>query len=465
MKAGKRIVEKIKTVILVVLFLLTILLLYLLWTGDGNPIVLPEILSFGNGQKDVPEIKSMIGPAYLVRGNGDGSFSVTPVDSGKGFLRVAALLEEMSRESISIGTVSIRQCKEALEQYPSSVYVFSCDLPYESVCDVAAVSGVGEDAIGHITRLMVSEAAPDSIIIFDDAENLAYRIAGESIVLKPEAPEETADDGGIFYSTERIFGCSGNALIPVGEQSRLGVCDMAERKDPEGTDAARQIFGDTFDFVRRMTDSFGTVTYMYGYAQKTMTVFSDGSYEYKTETVGESAGFRKDLEAALAFVSGCGGWDAGGGISYRLSSYTEAGSGRASSYRFYFSALLNGTEVCSDNGYPVVVGVDGGKVCYYYRDMFFCENVREQNAAAVSDAANVIASNANFMYKILNNSALAPNTDEALSFVAESLVTVSTGYYRNTTDNSLVPCHIVDLSGGHRFYFGLYDGTPLGLSQ
>ena len=80
----------------------------------------------------------------------------------------------------------------------------------------------------------------------------------------------------------------GSVFLLLGSFSELSEMPFgaADGSKEVGTDAARAVFGDTFSFVRRITDSFGNVTYMYGYGEKNLYLYAEGAIEYRTTVSG-----------------------------------------------------------------------------------------------------------------------------------------------------------------------------------
>lgn len=475
MSGSKRFVENLKTVILVVLFIATILLLYLLWSGENSgKIAISEFLPFSGSKKSTLQYEEVLVPASIAWGEGDGSFRYRTVDLQDSQEYFIEQLRELYQGTVLVYSITENQFYQAVKENKSSVLQLGIDIPYEDFCRANDISIAGGEGIAYVESLAISEAANDSMIIFDGLNKLYYRLAVEGAEIRPyeeDAPNgenANADTMGIYYPADIVLGSSNDALLPIVETSNLSDC----RYEPEsenameelGVSMAEAVFGDTFDFVRRITDDFGTVTYMYGYGQKTLTVNNDGSFAYKAETSGESGGFYEDLQTALDFVASCGGWENDGieAINYRLAEVSSSGSGKGISYVFSFAACIKGYQVHSETGYPIVVGISNGQVSDYYRNTYSLRAFAEGENVTVSDAANVIASNAGHMYKVMNNDALSPNTDEAFAYVANIIVSMKMGYYKYDSGNSIVPCWIVTMDDGTRFFFDLYEGVPLG---
>ena len=473
MNGRRRILENFKNVILVVLFITTILFLYLLWSDSGtSSFKLSGILPFGRGEFAAPDCGSVILPDYLACGEGDGSFTLNIGDTAPELARTVELLKKFVASPVSVYNVSGYQCKEALTRYKASFLSWSYTLPFTDFCEYYGIESISGMESVRMTGIGLSSAADDSIFIIDNKNGVYYRLISDELKLSPLEPTpKSSFSDGIYYTVEEILGCSSLALLPIIESSKQAPCryesEAATAPESMRMAMAEGAFGDTFDFVRRITDSFGTVTYMYGYGQKTLTAMPDGSYEYKAETSGESAGFFGDLKTALNFVAACGGWEGEGveSISYRLADAKSIGSGKSGGYAFSFAAYVRGRRIYSESGYPIELRVSAGNVEYYARNVIELRAFAEREPASVSEAANVIASNAGHIYKVMNDDALSATTDEAFSFVADAIVSARMGYYRYERDDSLVPCWAVEMSDGSTFFFDLYEGLPLGFSK
>lgn len=469
MTDSRRIVENVKNVILVVLFLMTILLLYLLWSSDsGSSIVLSELLPFIDREDDVPDCLDVIVPEYLAVGNGDGCFAIEYDGMSAIQEDSIARLKGIYGGTVQVYTITEDQYNRAMDQYGCAIIKWPVDLPYQEFCTRNGIETSAAEGIAYISSLAYSDAAKDSIFIQDRANKVYYRLALEGANFdRPDLTEDTALQS-TYYPASVILGCTSSALIPITEHSSQQVCRYEKESENENMRSimAEGIFGDTFDFVRRMTDDFGTVTYMYGYGQKTLTVLQNGSYEYKADTSGESKGFFGDLETALNFVAQCGGWGSSSqGITYRLVKVEEKGTQRDRSYTFGFAEYIGNNRIYAESGVPMIVTVSSGSVSYYFRDAVTLTNFVSGDESLVCDAANVIASNASHMYKVENNDALSPDTDAAFSIIADSMDSVSMGYYLFASDDSLFPCWVVRLKSGSCFFFDLYEGSPLGFSR
>ena len=479
MSESKRFLENLKTVILVVLFVTTILLLYLLWSGGNRAnLDISELLPFIGGKESTLQCSDVLVGSSVAWGEGDGSFQYRTSNMPGHQQYFIDQFKALYDGTVLSYSVTEDEFFQALRQSKSSILMWDVNIPFEEFCQFNGITAAGGEGIAYISSLSISAAASDSVIVHDGINNLYYRLACEGASISPypgyypaEGVSQYYEYNTIYYPADIVLGSSSGALLPIMESSSLKPCryesEAAEDSEELGISMAEAVFGDTFDFVRRITDDFGTVTYMYGYGQKTLTANNDGSFEYKAETSGESAGYFGDLKTALDFVSSCGGWDSDGveEISYRLVDASWTGNGRAIEYTFSFAPFIRDHQVHSEGKYPIIVGVSSGEVSYYYRNAFSLKAFAEGDGGPVSDAANVIASNASHMYKVMNDDALSPNTDEAFAYVANAVVSMRKGYYRYDSDNSIVPCWTIQMDDGTRFFFDLYEGVPLGFAR
>lgn len=120
-------------------------------------------------------------------------------------------------------------------------------------------------------------------------------------------------DGGCFkvsvaenyYSTEALARVT-NFTEPTEFDDIFAsniVTESASVIELDSSEMAEGIFGDTLDFVRKISDGFGNDTYMYGYGQKRLSVYANGELEFKQDISGVNApNFYSDLETVLRFL-------------------------------------------------------------------------------------------------------------------------------------------------------------------
>jgi|GEM_PF-1070012 len=467
--------ENIKNLLLVVLFSTTILLLYLLWSHDASSsFSLLRILSGGAEEADIPGIEEVAVPRYVAVSSGNGVFRFAEGDTSEVSAQASACISEACAQGqISVSEISSLQYSTVMSRYDSVQIALSCDVPFSDFNNYHGIrAGTPADSIQNVSVVAFSEASGESIFIYDGPQNRFFRLrtseehdyCSRLSAMCSLAPES-------FYNASEILGY-GNAYIPVGVESSLSdsvyVSDAATGGRDLRTSMAEAVMGENFDFVRRISDGFGNITYMYGYGQKTFTAGADGSFEYRSEVSTGSAGdFYADLRTAIAFTARCGGWplSADGSSELILDRADSFSEGRSSGHSYYFVQLCGSVPVRGEDGYAVEISVTNGQVSYFRRYTISASAPSASGRSMTAEPVNVIANNCNHIYNVMHNNTLVAAVDEAFSNVSEALTGIHQGYFISPGRNTLVPCWIVRTNDGSEFFFDLYDAAPLGFSR
>lgn len=470
-------IEHLKTVILVVLFFTTILLLYLLWSQDAQSrIQLPDILT-QRQSAEVPAAEIMLLPDRAVYSMGDGSYRQTEEGTAELFeAGLGAMSSVLEETGAAASEITETQYMDAMEAYRSLTINFSYHIPFAELCsrrDIALPPGA--EVIQSLTVLAFSEAAAQSIFIFDGRQGKYYRLysQSETDVFAGMTSEQDMTALTTYYTVGNILGGENKQLVPLTAQSRL--VPLSWRVESEETSQsvrqalAEALFGENFDFVRRITDNFGNVTYMYGYGQKTFTHQVDGVLEYKNETADETAGgFFRDLETALAFVAAHGTWNSldGREIRFFLMEAETVAAGKQEGYRFRFGMKIMDHPVFYEGGAPIEIEVLDGQISYYRRDVISADaDGAAGESRPAQDPANVIARNYNHIYNVMTGNLLSVNEESAFEYVAAAVREMRMGLVRISNDDWLQPAWILKTADGHVFYFSLYEAIPIGMSD
>jgi hypothetical protein len=277
----------------------------------------------------------------------------------------------------------------------------------------------------------------------------------------------------VCYTIGNILGGDNQELMPLFEESSL--MPVRWKSDSEETSQSirllllESLFGENLDFVRRIADNAGNVTYLYGYGKKTFTYQSDGVLEYKNEAADATAGgFYKDLETALSFAAVNGLWDGAeaSGLRLTLRNAEVISNGKQEGYRFGFGAHIAEHPLYYEAGLPLIVEVLDGQVSYLRSDMIAVERMPAHGQEKpVQDPANVIARNYNHIYNVSTGNVLSVNQDIAFQYVVSSVRDVRVGLVRLLNNEWLQPAWILETRGGQRFYFSLYEAIPIGTGK
>ena len=447
--------ENIKMIIIVVLFLTTILLLYLIWGGSDEVKVSDLIPRFGRDADEI-EVGSSVEPDKTYYSAGDGSFRCVS-DSYYTFRQIMEKFRNFSDKSTVMSMeIQKEQFEEAIKNHPSVIAEFTYTFPFAELCSDLGIGGSNAYSnIGNINSVCFSSAATDSLLVANTAEKKYYRLVSDSVDLEFEEPFSFAQDYNC-YEVSRVLGVGEGGLFPLLSQTYLqeGSCSESNNISAEEyTEIARIFFGDSFDFVRRISDSFGNHTFMYGFGQKTLTLGADGSIEYKAEAeTGNSGGFYGDLKTAKSFINAvimrhyAYPEDVNGGL--KLKSVTQTGSGKSAAYTFRFVQYCECELYDPEgNGYALEITVENGQVSRLKSKIVLMDTLPydETLPHQVVDAANVIAANA--------------PSDEAFVRIAENYRSMDEVLY--ISEGKLLPAWKLTLDDGSILFYDLFTGESM----
>ena len=349
--------ENFKTVILVVLFLITILLLYLCFNQHGKQFTLSEIFPGGRAGATTVSESDYILPEYALQSNGDSTFSVAFKNKNEIYKATEDSMKSLLLSSAASITEVTQEVFEKASLSKNSVQVvFNFDVPFDDFCKHEIETSLDKPAklIGF------------SVVLFNDEEKDSFYMRdSESNCFKMTAGEN-------YYAINRFSNCLSfenkilNHFASLYDVNKIlasyNLLPEVTKYEMDSEEIAENIFSDTFDFVRKIKDGFGNETYMYGYGQKRLSINIDNSIEFKEEVneVNE-AEFYSDLSQALSFIENTMGLE---DRNYKIKN-VELVNNNGSYYKFIFS----------DGAYSITTNVIGSKVSYFY--------LEEENMGAI----------------------------------------------------------------------------------
>lgn len=463
--------ESIKSVLIVVLTLMTILLLYVFWADlELTRFSLSDIdLGFSDDDEErTVFVEDVAVPSYVIIGTGQGDYIVkSDVKPLYGSIEdpgsfVSSLLAFEQSDELFVEEISEEQYKEAYT-YRSVRAVFDYLLPlgdYFKYKNVVGATGVEE--IKNLSEIGFSAAATDSVLVKDASQNKYFRAVSGA---KSEWAESffsgtDFDSEAVYYPISALLGegVDLDLLLPMSMESDMTERDIYAGRDTEA-DAmqAKSFFGNTFDFVRKIEESGGKVIYMYGYGETVLILNEDGSVEYKSEAAGtQSVNYFEALDIALQFFDSHQPIVTGGGIEpgVKLEKVKTDNAGHGK-YRFELGLETDGEAIFFKEGNPVIIEVSGGVVTYYYAERPIIEPKQDAGTNEVFSALNTIAAN-------YQNIAAALGEDLSMEAVAQRLTSVKYGYYAD--GDRLVPVWQIGVKGlAKPLYFDLYTSEQYGL--
>jgi len=441
--------ETIKSIILVVLFLTTILLLYLL-TSQNQKIEFSKLLPFKMEDEEASiKAEDLVLPNEIIYSNAKGDV-VSVAEKEELFKNLKEYLYTFSRQGASMVTeITKEQLDEAMLLDQSLEFYFGYSIPFTQLCnayDVNRTTGYG--SIKNVSSILLSDAAKDSVIIIDSKNDKYYRIISESTKgWASEVIKEVSLEGDNLYPASQVLGVEKDMYIPVAIKRNVEEVYYLYEEFSEGSfaleDVSEAVFGETISFVRRIKDSFGNLTYMYGYGEKTLSVTADGTLEYKNTALenGESNGFYSDLQTAINFVVNCGGWGSSNSeTKLRLSNVEQEGEGKNAIYTFYFVQERDGEEISGEEKVGMTLTVEKGQVSSYFRKLVIAIKSYAE-PVDVLQAANAIALVASDKF------------NDSYEYTTEQIDSMKTCY--RMINHFLIPSWEISFKDGSRTWIGL----------
>ncbi|MDO4553365.1 MAG: two-component system activity regulator YycH [Bacillota bacterium] len=479
-------VERAKNILIVVLFLTTILLLYLLWENlTMQTFRLSDIMP--DEDYETPAAREVTVPSDIVVSFGAGVYTVVEEEEREIWEAFMAALDSFGRASDVLLEEITRAQYEEVMGYRSVFCDFSYSLPFVELCQLYGLSNARNySQVAFVDQLGYSAGSPESVFLHDGENEKYYRLVSDQSEQGFESIISQVEREGYvpYYQAGTYFGIVNTAVLPVTLTGTLAERDFVPEIDPTDRSQlqafAEPFFGESFDFVRRIEESKGTVVYMYGYGQRVLTAYPDGGFEYREEESGETSGVQsyfEALETALEFVAAHGSWETEDGEFLEVcvqEAYELSAEGRRG-YRFLFGMKLEGEPLYYENGAAIIVEVSHGQVVYYKRDLIFLEGeaeVPEEEGEDLS-AANLVAQNYEYMAGVLREKGLIPEVEEgsgdtSFEAVAELIHSLEEGYLRPGSEGEeaglLQPVWALSV-GELDFYFDPAGGQPLGYTD
>ena len=386
---------------------------------------------------------------------------------------------------ILVSEIPKQQYLEAMGDYTSVQFDLGYEVPFSQFCDYYGIrKSQSFDAVEAVSAIAWSSASGESLFVVQEQKEKYYRlVADDNYTRLRSLAEEIFQSGdAAYYPISTLMGVENTTMIPWEASVDSGsVLWRSERQTGEDEDVrrlAQSFFGENFDFIRRMVDSKGNITYMYGYGQKTFITYQNGLFEYKEE-IDDSAGgqpmFYGSLEAALQFIASHGSWHTFDSepVSLFLSRAKVIERGKKRGYRFEFGLLVDEVPVYYDSEVPIAVEILNGQVTYYQR--YLIQPVQESHSQEIvqTNLANVIASNCDEVYQLIERESDEEILfgEERLTRVAGEISDVRLGYFCSLKDadsgyrQEMLPAWIVTIDHKLQVYFDIGSGQLLSSQQ
>jgi len=366
--------EKVKTIFLAMLFVLSVLLTQRLW------IIIPSSEIFAKEIDNAVEEEfniyaEILSPQSYVYNFGGGYHTIFFTDPNDTWSEVVRMIDDFTEKGFTYETLDMEQWQDANE-YKSVKMSFSFPLPLELFYSDFGLWDIGEE-MKYIDNLIMPAKDGSVIYIADKSKGIYLKLKGQPIAgsVASKIDEVEALPYTDYFRTEDILGIETDILLPINFEEGIPKAEVAMEMDVSDkaqiTAMAGRIFGETFDFVKKIEETDGSIVYISNYGEKVLKIQSDGLLEYTEmlEKQGQplTVTFLESLNRSAEFVKNHGGWPAG---AY-LAGVEEIEKAGIKGYRFYFGYKINGYQVSYGEGAgAILVDVYGNNVAYYKRHVF-----------------------------------------------------------------------------------------------
>lgn len=470
---GIRLIETIKSILLVVLFLFTVLLLFFFW--ENKPF---QIFSKDDARAaDAMQLSEIFQPDHMEIYQGGDPCAVTR----EGFdVMIDCFKAFSASKNLSIEVVPEDRYFEALKQ-PSIKAAFDYYVPFSSICEIYGIDKIaGSDSVDALSEFVYSVPFDDRMYMYDKKTNKYFRIVGSSNScfdkLKSEI-ENVQADSVTYYPLHLLVGeIENGVLCPVSLES--AIYDVPYYPEDYSSQAEKPsavvkgFFSGNFDFVRRIEEENGTVIYMYGYGKIVVIAHNDGVLEFKTDDdrTAVQLKYLEAFEKANTFMAAHGAFESTGGIP--LSPYVKdviIDPEGKKGFRFVFGVGTPLGRIYYQSGSPVIVDVIGGRVAYYKKEMINIDaselDGAGQERREAFSAINVAANNLEYIRDVLAGAQIIEDENISNEELMEKVSGFDCGYFRPDNADEMLKASWIVTAGGVEFYFGLDDGLPRGYSS
>ena len=464
---GTKAKEIFKTILLVVLVLISIWLVFALWPETSDSFKISDLFRFKQEEETIYDISEIIVPSEVSYCDENGKYYL-PEDRSTAF-------KELNKNINSFCSLSETMVEEIsddvyrkIKNSPGSLnFLFSFAVPFSEYCDMAGIKrGSGFESIEQFDEIIVSDSEPKNILLKDNQSSKYFLIISDAEISAKKIinTQELKNTDINFENIKDIMGEGDNRFIPFGDKDVARVAHIQNKvlDSADEEKLTRELFGETFDFARRAVDANGNISYMYGYGQKVLNIYKNGKIEYRAEGGSRSSnGILYDIGIAEEFLENIKILSDAEDVEYHLSSVVKESNGKGYTTRLEYIESIGGKKIYSpENKYAISVEVENGIVVYYQKNSMKLSYYEAQPANAAKELATVLAEKCEYIFNISTNE-IPGNADQAYSFVCNNLKHAELGYYSMENSSVLYPCWKISMETGNDIYFDFYSGEVL----
>ncbi|AOT70547.1 YycH family regulatory protein [Geosporobacter ferrireducens] len=476
--------EGFKTLLLTMLFVLSVGLTQQLWVGIPMAEILPATKDVENNEIKNYDITTLmmnvISPQSFAINFGGGYHTVFFSDAYNIWSEAVPILKAYFEQEVAIEEINMERWT-SVNDFRSIRVDFDYDMPISVLKNVVQGKDLGlQGKISSFRSLLIPVTEEATLYISSPAESKFYRVRAREVNGSMAEIINTIEQNGFdhYFAVKDIMGVENNTLMPIALSEDISKIKVVQEVDTTNTrqvePLAGTFFGENFDFVRKITETSGTVIYMYGYGQKALKIDASGTVEYNEEADGRpvlTAEVTEALRAAVKFVTEHGDWPK----EAYLKGIVERDKKRG--YLFLFGYRINGLPIYYYDKViraPIEVEVTGRQVTAYKRyvkrekiDVTFIEKLDNRTILTPQQVLDI---NFDYIKSIFLGEVMETDEEieenEVLKEILSSIDGVELGYYEQPMGerDSLIPIWIIKLKT-YQYYFDAYKGTILNRSE
>lgn len=483
-KIGK---ENFKTILLTMLFVLSIALNQQLWERISLTKIIPSIRQTETievrSQGNIDNISDILSPQSFCINFGGGLHTLIYSDSygiWKG--TIETIRDQISKKDFKVELIDEGLWEEARDFRSIEMkfgYTMSANLLKEIAKETEIV-----DEIEAFDSILISSKDDTSIYMASQRDGEYYVVKGarnnDSLLNIIKNIEENGYDA--YYSTQDIYPVENKSIMPIELNENIHEVQVVQEIDPTNDGQvesfAGTFFGENLDFVRKIRETSGSVIYMYGYGQKELKIDDLGVLHYieKIDPQKSSKNISTEdaLKIALQFINEHGSWS---NVDIYLKNIELTQKNR---FILSFGYRINGLPVYyeTDNKQKMMDGavqveVLGEQVIYYKRflkrEKIAIKLLEDEENMTVLSAPQIIDMNFSFIKGDFLRAIDQEKTidqKEILKNVLSTIRKVEVGYYNQPSKkpNKLIPIWIIK-TDQMIYYFDAYNGRMINRTQ
>jgi hypothetical protein len=309
--------EKLKSLLLTVLVVTSIVLTQRVWFNSPLQIISSEASYLGEKEAELLQARNqVVRPERIIAGFGGGPenshFSIlTPPDLERFWLELQVILKDHFLSDSTVRNLS-------MEEYQRIRAGRSIEMHFAKGFPTALLSTLFDQqenriaaALSEIGSILIPARYQGSIYINDESGAFYEFNLSRQELSHGLDPGELLDSipANSYVKYYPLFSYAGNeTLLPLTHQINKPLLFVESEVDASSNEQmnqwAGQFFNENFDFVKTIQETSGTRIYMYGYGQQEVRINNRGRLEYSAETGSQTtSSVVKALDTALLFLA------------------------------------------------------------------------------------------------------------------------------------------------------------------